>query len=58
MSEPLTMHLMSLPELEQKHLLDLEFELWIPVITQVDNALNSQKRQMREVAEDLFNKHP
>ena len=28
------------------------------MITQIDNALNSQKRQMREVAEDLYNKCP
>ena len=58
MSETLAIHLISLPELEQKRLSDLEFELWIPAITRIDNVLNGQKRQMREVAEDLFNKCP
>ena len=28
-----SLNLMSLPELEQKHLSDLELELWIPAIT-------------------------
>ena len=58
MSEALALHLQSLPEAECTCLVDLEFELWILAITCIDNVLNGQKRQMREVTEDLFNKCP
>ena len=51
MSEGLTMHLRCIPEVERNRLQALEFELWIPAISRIDNALNGQKRQMREMAE-------
>jgi len=56
MSESLALHLRSLPEAERLRLSNLEFQLWKTAIIRIDNVQQGHKRQMEEVAENLYRK--